>query len=186
MSNSVFNCFLRRPGWFFAIVGAATDAQERSRRCPSIHQPSPIRFADPADRRLPHKRAAGAFPCFHEPDCCGLVLAGEPGAAGSCADQSGEEARLRLLRAVPERADAVEFRHRHQPGADRGRSWSTCRGLPLHPHLLGRERARHGAPAGIEGRAESHSRHLARTRSREKRRADRHRGIAGQGISREP
>ena len=44
------------------------------------------------------------------------------GAAGSCADRSRQEAGLRVLRAVPERADAVEFRHRHQPGADCGRS----------------------------------------------------------------
>ena len=181
MSNNVFNCFFRRPGcfhdcWRRAVaqydVRALLWSDLRSRHCVMSLDTSSrvaIRFADPADRRLPQARAAGAFPFFHEHDCCGLVLVGGPGATGSCPDRSRKEAGLRVLRAVPQRADAVEFRHRHPPGADCGRSQPACRGVQLHPHLLGRERARPGASAGIEGRPESHSRHLARTRSCEKR-----------------
>src|SRR4051794_33339043 len=67
-------------------------------------------------------RPARGSPFVVRRDHRGLVVAGQAGDAGACGDRSRGETGLRIVRAVPERADAVEFDDRHQRGPDRGGS----------------------------------------------------------------
>ena len=132
------------------------------------------------------------FPCarhwrfcsFRWCNCWRVVVAGDADHAGARADRSQGEAALRLLRAVPRRADAARSDDAYFGRADRAGSGAAREDLRMRAHLFDRERPRPGAGDRRQGRAEGDAGHLARQRPAEERRADFDGDPPLQGISR--
>ena len=111
-------------------------------------------------------------------------MAGPAGALVPRAVFARRQAALRLLRAVPGRAEPARSRHPRQRGADRARSRPARDHHDLRPHLFDRSRARPDSRAGAQGRPEGHPGHLDRERQDGQPPPDRAGDRACRGVSR--
>src|SRR5205085_9883759 len=138
----------------------------------------------PVSRRFPAWRretdffsyATGAAAHMPWGDCCRVVVAGHAHHARARTDRSQRKTAMRLLRAIPRRADTAVADHPYRARADRRGSRAARQNIRLRAHLLDRERPRSGPGAGRKSRPESDPGHLARQRPAEESRADFDRG----------
>ena len=105
--------------------------------------------------------AAGASPVIARHDRGRVVVARHADHACARPDRSQRQAAMRVLRAVPRRADAADSDHAYCGRTDRAGSGATRQDHRLRPHLFDRERARPGSGARRQGRAEGDPGHLA-------------------------